>query len=112
VTAKRLSAAVLAITALGIVFVAGPRSTSAKAPPPPKRTPGKQGPAQQPDRATIAAGQKLFFARCAKCHAAPKLSKYSTEQWPRIVQKMAKRSGLKPDQQQAVLAYILATRPK
>lgn len=55
-------------------------------------------------------GRSLFVDRCAHCHALPEIAAHTSEQWPGIVGHMTKRSGLKPEQSSAVLAYILAAR--
>src|SRR3954466_2396898 len=62
----------------------------------------------QPALGLAAAGQKLFLSRCARCHQLPRAAAHTPEQWSRIVPKMAKRSGLKPDQRDAVIAYLSA----
>ena len=69
-----------------------------------------KSPSQQVDPTTLTSGRALFLNRCARCHAIPAVSKQSAEKWPKIVAKMSKRSGLKGEQSQAVLAYILAHR--
>ena len=82
----------------------------------PRTNPPKQtakipaGPSQQVDPATLATGRSLFLNRCARCHALPVVAKQSAAKWPTIVAKMAKRSGLKAEQSEAVLSYILAQR--
>ena len=57
-----------------------------------------------------ASGRVLFVNRCARCHSLPKPNDVSAAQWPNILTKMAKRSGLKPEQRQAVLTYLLLAR--
>ena|SRR5436853_5439235 len=63
------------------------------------------GPAAQLER-----GRMLFVHRCIECHTLPAMWKYSTEDWPRIVKDMSHRASLKPDERDAVIAYILAVR--
>lgn len=62
------------------------------------------------DAKTLETGRTLFIARCTKCHVLPKVADHSAAQWPGLVAQMAKRSGLKPAQSEAMVAYILAAR--
>ncbi|MFL6530206.1 MAG: c-type cytochrome [Chthoniobacterales bacterium] len=66
----------------------------------------------QADLALAAAGHKLFLSRCSRCHQLPRATAHTPEQWSRIVPKMARRSGLKPEQRDAVLAYLSAPGTK
>jgi mono/diheme cytochrome c family protein len=65
---------------------------------------------QHADMATLTAGRTLFVGRCARCHALPDVAAHSAAEWHGIVAHMAKRSGLKPDQSEAVLSYIIAAQ--
>lgn len=56
----------------------------------------------------LARGRRLFASHCIECHVLPPIAKYRADRWPRIVGWMAPRAGLKPDQREAVIAYILA----
>jgi mono/diheme cytochrome c family protein len=55
-------------------------------------------------------GRHLFVHRCIECHTLPPIWKYSREDWPKIVNDMSHRASLKPDDREAVVAYILAVR--
>ena len=55
-------------------------------------------------------GRQLFVRRCIECHTLPPIWKYSREDWPQIVNDMAHRASLKPDEREAIIAYILAAR--
>jgi mono/diheme cytochrome c family protein len=52
------------------------------------------------------AGQKLYVAKCAKCHKFYDPAKYSEVDWQIWMAKMSKKAKLKPEQQQAVSRYI------
>ena len=65
---------------------------------------------QRMDPAATNAARTLFLNRCAKCHALPQVGRYTTAQWERIIPKMAKRSGLKPEQKAALLAYLVSAK--
>ena len=94
----------LAIVTAGAIAGSGTPSPAAPAMSP---TRARQ---QQVDAASLTNGRSLFMNRCARCHKLPALGKYKAEDWPKIVTKMSKRSGLKAEQSKAVLAYILAAR--
>jgi len=53
-------------------------------------------------------GEKLFQKRCAACHKLPDPTVAPPDGWPARVARMGKFAQLKPEQQQAVLDYILA----
>jgi mono/diheme cytochrome c family protein len=52
------------------------------------------------------AGQKLYVAKCAKCHKFYDPAKYSDADWEMWMTKMGKKAKLKPDQQEDVSRYI------
>ena len=60
--------------------------------------------------ATLERGRTVFASRCIECHVLPPIPNYSAERWPRIVHWMSQRAALKPADQDAVIAYILAVR--
>ena len=64
------------------------------------------------DLATLREGRTLFVHRCIECHTLPVLWRYSTEDWPGIVDSMSHRASLKPAEREAIVAYILAVRTR
>lgn len=62
------------------------------------------------DAQSLTEGRNLFVSRCIDCHSLPPISKYSSERWPGLVEKMSGRAHLQPMQRDAVVAYILAAR--
>jgi hypothetical protein len=60
--------------------------------------------------ALLQKGRTLLVHRCVECHTLPPLWHYKTEDWPQIVNSMAHRASLKPAEQDAIVAYILAVR--
>jgi hypothetical protein len=60
--------------------------------------------------AQLERGRTLFVHRCIECHTLPAIWKYSKRDWPQIVNDMSHRASLKPDERDAVIAYILAAR--
>ncbi len=65
-------------------------------------------PGVTPER--LAAGHDLFLARCNSCHDYPDLTAIPEENVPRIVERMAHKARLNPDQQDEVLKFVLASR--
>jgi len=60
--------------------------------------------------AQLERGRTLFVHRCIECHTLPAMWKYSREDWPKIVNDMSHRASLKPQDREAVIAYILEVR--
>jgi mono/diheme cytochrome c family protein len=52
------------------------------------------------------AGQKLYVAKCAKCHKFYDPAKYSDADWQMWMTKMSKKAKLKPEQQEELSRYI------
>ncbi len=67
---------------------------------------------QGANSATLERGRTLFAHRCIECHTLPPIWKYSREDWPQIVNDMSHRASLKPEEREAVIAYILAVRKR
>jgi hypothetical protein len=77
---------------------------------PPAVTPEWSAKAEHVDLATLREGRALLVHRCIECHTLPAFWRYSTEDWPKIVDSMSHRANLKPSERDAVIAYILAVR--
>jgi hypothetical protein len=60
--------------------------------------------------AVLGEGRTLFVHRCIECHTLPSVWHYRTDEWPGIVSSMSHRASLKPDEREAIVAYILAVR--
>ena len=80
------------------------------APPPVTPELVRAGSGQYPNIAMLREGRALFVHRCIECHTLPAFWRYSTEDWPKIVDSMSHRANLKPSERDAVVAYILAVR--
>jgi hypothetical protein len=65
---------------------------------------------QRVDLVVLREGRTLFVHRCIECHTLPLVWRYSTEDWPDIVDSMSHRATLKPAERDAIVAYILAVR--
>ena len=80
-------------------------------PPPPVAAEfAKVGARQHVDLAMLGEGRVLFVSRCIECHTLPAVGKHTAAEWPALIDEMAGRANLKPEQRGAVLAYILAAR--
>jgi len=53
-----------------------------------------------------AAGQKIYVAKCAKCHKFYDPAKYSEADWQMWMTKMSKKAKLKPQQEEVLSRYI------
>jgi hypothetical protein len=61
----------------------------------------------------LADGRQLFVGSCGKggfCHKLPTPKSRSEEQWPLILDRMAKKAKLDDDQKELVLGFVLAVR--
>ncbi len=51
--------------------------------------------------------EAVYRARCALCHPAWAPTHLSPAEWPRFVRRYGPRAGLRPDERDAVLAYLV-----
>jgi cytochrome c2 len=65
---------------------------------------------QSVNLAMLHEGRTLFAHRCIECHTLPVVWRYSSKDWPGIVDSMSKRASLKPAEREAIIAYIIAVR--
>jgi mono/diheme cytochrome c family protein len=86
--------------------------SSLNTPPPPAISPAliQTGAREHATPGQLADGRALFVSRCTECHVLPEIEKHSPMQWREIIGTMAGRAELKPEQREAVLAYLLAAR--
>ena len=56
----------------------------------------------------IAAGERIFSARCNRCHELYKPSKYTAQRWETILTTMIPRAGLSGADATNVRAYVKA----
>ena len=102
------AAAISLFTAL-VCLLASCESPSHQ-PPPVTAEFAKVGARPHVDLAMLREGRTLFVSRCIECHTLPAVSKHTATKWPALIDEMAARANLKPEQRAAVLAYILAAR--
>lgn len=70
----------------------------------------RSGSRMRVSESTLREGRRLFTSRCIECHTLPVAWYYADEEWPRLVHDMARRSSLKDNEEQAIVAYIRAIR--
>ena len=58
----------------------------------------------------IQAAQKLYVAKCARCHKFYDPESYSAAEWDMWMAKMGKKARLKPDQFNVLSAYLATVR--
>jgi hypothetical protein len=58
----------------------------------------------------LSMGHDRFVAKCNGCHGYPDLPAIADERWPAIVERMANKAHLGPEERDAILHYILASR--
>ncbi len=54
----------------------------------------------------IKSAEKLYQAKCAKCHKFYNPADYTGPEWQKWMLKMKKKSKLKPDQYELLLRYL------
>lgn len=55
-------------------------------------------------------GRAVYTGACVACHGTDPLDAFEPERWRAIVRKMAERSHLKWQQEEDLIAYLLAAR--
>src|SRR6185312_14103706 len=100
----------LSIFVISVIgMLAGCESTSF-APPPPVTPQMAARKGQRVDVATLDKGRTLFAHRCIECHTLPPFWHYRAKDWPQLVDSMAHRANLKPQERDAIVSYIQAVR--
>jgi mono/diheme cytochrome c family protein len=56
----------------------------------------------------LSMGREVFVSRCLECHTLPSVAKYSRNEWPHLVARMAGRANLTTSDQRAVIGYLRA----
>ena len=54
----------------------------------------------------VAAGRKLYVAKCAKCHRFYQPKSYSEVDWGRWMELMSQKAKLKPEQDKLLRQYL------
>jgi hypothetical protein len=56
------------------------------------------------------AGRAIYSAKCHSCHRLYKPDRVAHEKWPALLDKMSEKAKLTPDEEKAVLDYVLASQ--
>ena len=54
------------------------------------------------------AGRALYADKCVGCHRLYRPDRVTAGKWPALLEKMAAKAKLTPEEEQAVLAYVLS----
>ena len=96
------------VTLLGMLVVVGCGSASANVTPAMVTAAQKRSPDATAD--SLEHGRSVFGKRCHACHALPKPKAKSSEEWPKVLDRMAKLAKLSDAEKKDVLDYVLAAR--
>ena len=61
---------------------------------------------------SIGSGKQLYSTSCIRCHKLNEPSKYTSQQWPVIVDKMQKKAKITDEQKAIILKYLLSDAKK
>ena len=56
-------------------------------------------------------GRVLYAGKCHACHRLYAPSRVAPEKWPALMEKMAAKAKLTPEEEKQVLDYVLAAAP-
>lgn len=57
--------------------------------------------------ADLALGHRLYYGRCAACHAPEPIDAYTRSEWREMVAHMRKRAKLTPAEEASLVAYLM-----
>ena len=60
----------------------------------------------------VAVGQKVYETKCNKCHGLKNTGNYTEVRWKEVLEVMAPKANLTPDETQQVAAYVNANAKK
>lgn len=105
---------------------ATPPPATETAPPPPPTPPGNGATVTDPfvqlaliaqsrwpdvTAKTMSDGRELYYnGACVNCHGAKKIARFSEEEWPSIMDRMAPKAQITDAQKDAVLKYVIAVK--
>jgi cytochrome c553 len=58
------------------------------------------------NHSALQGGREIYITRCAKCHAVEPVTKYSAQEWQKIMPEMAEKAHLNLTDTQQVTAYV------
>lgn len=89
-----------AVVVIAVAMMAAALAEAAESPPASALTPQE-----------LAAGKKLYAAKCAGCHELYKPSRYDDEKWSNWMDKMQRKTRLKDEQYAVLSRYLQTLRP-
>jgi cytochrome c2 len=64
-----------------------------------------------PATAETEGGRALYAGKCHSCHRLYAPSRVAPEKWPALMEKMAVKAKLTPEEEKEILAYLLVAAP-
>lgn len=55
----------------------------------------------------LALGRRLYYGRCASCHAPEPIADYTRAEWREMVAHMRERAKLTPPEEAALIAFLM-----
>jgi len=55
-------------------------------------------------------GHDLYYGTCTNCHGAKKITSFSAEELPGIINHMAKKAKISDEEKDAVLKYVIGVK--
>jgi len=104
---KRLLVAIIGPTC---AVVLASCETNLKSAPPVTSAFIRAGRQEMAEGQTLEAGRKVFLNRCIACHALPDMARQDSARIPRVVGWMSSRAHLTPEQQDALVKYLLTVK--
>ena len=98
----------IAFTAIIILTACSHKSTptAALAPTAPKEAPAQFNMMTASAGPSVVEGEKVYNAKCGKCHDLKKPSEYNTKEWTSIMKSMAVKAKLNDVEKSDVMAYV------
>ena len=59
---------------------------------------------------TLRKGRNLYYGTCTNCHGAKKITNFSEEELPGIIDHMAKKAKISAEEKDAVLKYVMGVK--
>ena len=59
---------------------------------------------------TLRKGCDLYYGTCTNCHGAKKITNFSEEELPGIIDHMAKKAKISAEEKDAVLKYVMGVK--
>ncbi|MGZ3862605.1 MAG: hypothetical protein ACXVPN_02170 [Bacteroidia bacterium] len=59
---------------------------------------------------TIKSGHSVYYGACTRCHNPKEITRFSEKEWVGIMDEMAKKAELKPEEKDAVWKYVMSVK--